>query len=66
MAAEAIYKAMQEFTGLRHRLQLVATIDGVRFINDSKATNADATSHALAPYDTIYWIAGGQIEGGRD
>lgn len=62
-----IYEAMKSFTGLRHRLQLVATIQGVRFINDSKATNADATSNALAPYDTIYWIAGGKAkEGGID
>lgn len=63
--ADAIYKAMTSFAGLRHRLQLVATVNGVRFINDSKATNADATSNALAPYESIYWIAGGkQKEGG--
>ncbi len=59
-----IYKAMQGFAGLRHRLQLAATIRGVKFINDSKATNADATANALAPYDNIYWIAGGQPKAG--
>lgn len=60
-----IYNAMKSFGGLRHRLQLVATMNGVRFINDSKATNADATSNALAPYEHIYWILGGkQKEGG--
>ena len=65
VAPDDIYAAMKTFGGLRHRLQMVATINGVRFINDSKATNADATSHALAPYNTIYWIAGGkQKEGG--
>ena len=64
VAPEKIYAAMQSFAGLKHRLQLVATIHGVRFINDSKATNADATSHALAPYDTIYWIAGGKPKEG--
>ncbi len=65
LAPEAIYKAMQSFAGLRHRLQLVATVNGVRFINDSKATNADATANALTPYENIYWIAGGkQKEGG--
>jgi UDP-N-acetylmuramoylalanine--D-glutamate ligase len=37
----------------------VAEIDGVLFVNDSKATNGDAASKALACYDTIYWIAGG-------
>ena len=52
-----------------HRLQLVATIHGVRFINDSKATNADATSRrAGALHERIYWIAGGKRakEGGID
>ncbi len=61
---EKIYAAMQNFAGLRHRLQLVATINGVRFINDSKATNADATQNALAPYKNIYWIAGGKPKAG--
>lgn len=60
----AIYHAMLTFEGLRHRLQLAATINGVRFINDSKATNADATGNALAPYETIYWIAGGRPKEG--
>src|SRR5690606_3136319 len=59
-----IYDAMKSFAGLRHRLQLVDTIHGVRFINDSKATNADATSNALAPYEKIYWIAGGKPKEG--
>ena len=64
VALEKIYAAMQNFAGLRHRLQLVATINGVRFINDSKATNADATANALAPYKNIYWIAGGKAKAG--
>ena len=64
VAPEVIYKAMQSFQGLRHRLQLVATINGVRFINDSKATNADATANALAPYNEIYWILGGKPKAG--
>ncbi len=54
-----ITDAMASYPGLPHRQELVATVDGVRFINDSKATNADATSKALACYDAIYWIAGG-------
>ena len=52
------------FGGLAHRQEAVAEIDGVRFINDSKATNADATAMALACYDNIYWIAGGVAKGG--
>lgn len=61
---ETIYKAMQSFSGLRHRLQQVAVVEDVRFVNDSKATNADATSHALAAYENIYWIAGGKAKSG--
>ncbi|MFO0389732.1 MAG: UDP-N-acetylmuramoyl-L-alanine--D-glutamate ligase [Alphaproteobacteria bacterium] len=61
---EEICKAMESFAGLRHRLQLVAEWKGIRFINDSKATNADATANALAPYHTIYWIAGGKPKEG--
>jgi len=51
----------------RNRLERVATVQGVRFINDSKATNANATAQALAVYPRIYWIAGGVAkEGGID
>ncbi len=50
---------IKSFPGLAHRQELIATIDGVRYINDSKATNADAAAKALACYDDIYWIAGG-------
>jgi len=64
VAPEKIVEAMRSFPGLRHRLQLVDTIGGVRFINDSKATNADATQHALKPYKNIYWIAGGMAKAG--
>lgn len=64
IAPDAIYAAFKSFAGLRHRLQLVATIRGVRFINDSKATNADAVQHALKPYQNIYWIAGGKAKSG--
>jgi UDP-N-acetylmuramoylalanine--D-glutamate ligase len=56
---EAIVAAIRSFPGLAHRQELVATIDGVRYVNDSKATNADATAKALACYDGIYWVAGG-------
>jgi UDP-N-acetylmuramoylalanine--D-glutamate ligase len=52
------------FKGLAHRQELIATIDGVRYVNDSKATNAEATEKALACYDEIYWIAGGRAKEG--
>ena len=55
------------YPGLAHRQELIATIGGVRFVNDSKATNADAAAKALACYEPIYWIAGGRAkEGGLD
>jgi UDP-N-acetylmuramoylalanine--D-glutamate ligase len=60
--AVAIVAAMKTFPGLAHRQQLVRTIGGVRFINDSKATNADAAEKALATFDPIYWILGGQAK----
>ncbi len=58
---------LDEFAGLAHRMEIVAEIDGVRFVNDSKATNAQAAAQALAAYDRIYWIAGGIAkQGGID
>jgi len=64
LSTRDIEKGLRSFPGLRHRLQLVSTIHGVRFINDSKATNADATANALAPFTNIYWIAGGKPKAG--
>lgn len=54
-----ILKSIQSFPGLVHRQEYVATVDNIMFINDSKATNADAASRALSAYDSIYWIVGG-------
>jgi UDP-N-acetylmuramoylalanine--D-glutamate ligase len=61
--AQAI-AGIRSFPGLAHRQELVDTIDGVRYINDSKATNADAAEKALACYEVIYWIAGGLPKAG--
>jgi len=52
------------FPGLPHRQQQVAVVDGVAWINDSKATNADAAARALACYDRLVWIAGGVAKAG--
>jgi UDP-N-acetylmuramoylalanine--D-glutamate ligase len=60
----AIAAGIASFPGLPHRQQRVATIDGVAWINDSKATNADAAARALACYDRIVWIAGGIAKAG--
>ncbi|HRO03592.1 MAG TPA: UDP-N-acetylmuramoyl-L-alanine--D-glutamate ligase, partial [Terricaulis sp.] len=62
--ARTIAAAFNSFPGLPHRLERVATIEGVRFVNDSKATNANAAAQALAVYPRIYWIAGGVAKEG--
>lgn len=61
---QTILEHIISFGGLAHRQKKVAEIDGVTFVNDSKATNADATSKALASFDNIYWLAGGQQKEG--
>lgn len=61
---EAIQAVLRQFSGVAHRSQYVATIDGRQFINDSKATNALATSKALAGFDQpIILLAGGLDRG---
>ncbi len=64
MAPEAIAERLITYPGLYHRQELVAIIDGVRYVNDSKATNADATEKAMLSYNRIYWIAGGRAKEG--
>jgi UDP-N-acetylmuramoylalanine--D-glutamate ligase len=59
-----IEAAMKSFPGLAHRMQEVAHVGAVAFINDSKATNADAAEKALSSFDNIYWIAGGLAKTG--
>ncbi|MGG5889407.1 UDP-N-acetylmuramoyl-L-alanine--D-glutamate ligase [Falsiroseomonas sp. HC035] len=54
-----IARGLRSFGGLPHRQELVGQIGGVRFVNDSKATNADSAARALASYDRVVWIAGG-------
>ena len=61
---DTVLRGLKTFPGLAHRQELVATIDGVRYVNDSKATNADAAAKALACYRDIYWIAGGRPKEG--
>lgn len=60
----AIARGLETFPGLAHRLERIATVNGVTYINDSKATNADAAAKALAAFDGIYWIAGGKPKAG--
>lgn len=54
-----IMQGVESFKGLAHRQEIVRVLDKVTFVNDSKATNADAASQALTAFDEIYWIVGG-------
>ena len=60
----AAASAIGSYPGLQHRQELIAERNGVLFINDSKATNADAVAKALACYENIFWILGGQAKEG--
>jgi UDP-N-acetylmuramoylalanine--D-glutamate ligase len=64
VSPKTIEQAFHSFAGLPHRSQLVAERGGVRFVNDSKATNADSAARALAAFDRIRWIVGGQMKDG--
>jgi UDP-N-acetylmuramoylalanine--D-glutamate ligase len=59
VSEEDIRKGLHSFPGLKHRMQPVGRRGQVVFVNDSKATNADAAAPALSSYERIYWIAGG-------
>ena len=62
---KAIEAAFASFPGLPHRSQMIAEAGGVRYVNDSKATNVDSAAKALAAFDRVRWICGGlQKEGG--
>ncbi|MET4129112.1 UDP-N-acetylmuramoyl-L-alanine--D-glutamate ligase [Roseovarius sp. MBR-6] len=65
LAPRVIEAGLHSFRGLPHRSQLVAEADGVRFVNDSKATNVDSALKALLAFERIRWICGGlEKEGG--
>ncbi|MEO1612571.1 MAG: UDP-N-acetylmuramoyl-L-alanine--D-glutamate ligase, partial [Pseudomonadota bacterium] len=59
-----IEKALVSFPGLPHRMEIVGEAKGVTFVNDSKATNADAAEKALKTFENIRWIAGGVAKAG--
>jgi UDP-N-acetylmuramoylalanine--D-glutamate ligase len=64
IGTDVIVQGMKSFPGLAHRMQEIARLPNVTFVNDSKATNADAAEKALSSYDNIYWIAGGIAKAG--
>ena len=57
-------EALATFGGLAHRMQEIARVGRVRFVNDSKATNADAARQAMSSYPRFHWIAGGRAKAG--
>jgi len=61
---DAVADTLRSFPGVRHRLQVVAMIDGVTYVNDSKATNVDAACKALTAYHgPVQLILGGSLKG---
>jgi UDP-N-acetylmuramoylalanine--D-glutamate ligase len=62
--ADAVRAGLRTFAGVEHRLEEVATVDGVLYVNDSKATNVDSTLVALASFEApVHLILGGQAKG---
>jgi UDP-N-acetylmuramoylalanine--D-glutamate ligase len=59
---ETIFQAGKSFAGLPHRTEQIRDLNGVLFVNDSKATNPTATAPALAAFEHIRWILGGQAK----
>ena len=64
LSARDIGPGLADFAGLPHRQELTVTMGQVRYINDSKATNAAAATRALDSFDRIHWIAGGLAKDG--
>jgi len=60
---DAAAAALREFAPGRHRNETVAEVGGVRYVDDSKATNAHAAAASLAAYPSVVWIAGGLLKG---
>jgi UDP-N-acetylmuramoylalanine--D-glutamate ligase len=61
---DKILAGMMTYPGLPHRQSEIGKLAGIRFINDSKATNADAAARAMSCYDRFIWIAGGMAKAG--
>jgi len=59
LAAGDIAEGLATYPGLPHRMERVREMDGILFVNDSKATNPDSTAPALAAFPSVHWIVGG-------
>jgi UDP-N-acetylmuramoylalanine--D-glutamate ligase len=62
LETEDIVGSLETYPGLPHRMERIREKDGVTFVNDSKATNAEAAAPALAAYPKVRWILGGQAK----
>lgn len=63
---DSIRESMSDFKNIEHRLEFVAKVNGIEFVNDSKATNVNSTWYALESYEgPVIWIAGG-VDKGND
>jgi len=63
ISTDIIEEALRTYRALPHRMELVAERNGVRFVNDSKATNPDSAAPALASFPAVHWILGGLPKG---
>ncbi|GLS21265.1 UDP-N-acetylmuramoylalanine--D-glutamate ligase [Labrys miyagiensis] len=64
LSLDQIQAGVRSFPGLAHRMEQVGRLGPVLFVNDSKATNADAAAKALSSFEAMYWIAGGKPKTG--
>jgi UDP-N-acetylmuramoylalanine--D-glutamate ligase len=64
-SGDAMTRALQGFKGLEHVMEPAGDIGGVRFVNDSKATNIDAAARSIESFDRVVVIIGGRYKGGR-
>ena len=64
LSIDEIAAGFETFPGLAHRMEQVGYVDGVLFVNDSKATNAEAAAPALSSFQKVHWIAGGLAKDG--
>jgi UDP-N-acetylmuramoylalanine--D-glutamate ligase len=63
VCTDAVVAALEEFSGVAHRLEEVATRKGILFVNDSKATNIASTEVGVAAFDGVHLILGGSLKG---
>ena len=62
---EAVAEALRSFAGVPHRLEEVATVDGVLYVNDSKATNVSSAVRGIESFEgAVHLILGGSLKGG--